>query len=440
MSTRERKKYKDVYVYTSATHGNQEEGGSLVALVGILRALMGDDECITNVQFVYAESWLKRKDRFPLDPVNLPLRKQPFQNGRDMFGVFLDATPDDWGTRLILLSAKSVPRNQLEWVIAGSGKGVGSLIFCEDHDEAIAEKSLSDRPVLRLDDLLSLSDEIQRDDGAPLAGDEGSIGITMLRQTWYGNSIGGARPKFVIVDKGREFLAKFNRPHDVYDQVLTEFACMNMARVAGLNVPPLRLEKVYHPSQKGHSNVLLIERFDRDEDNRAIHFISASALRSADTKHNGSYAQLAQLINKVSGAPKEDLREMFARMVFNVLVGNTDDHMRNHAFIFKPEEHAFRLSPLFDVVSQPAQASEHYIFIAGESRASSLKSAVANHAMFLLSLDEAKEIVLQQMEVVKNAKRFFCEAGMTENSATLMARCCTRHIPPPMLGMSSVFN
>lgn len=365
-------------------------------------------------RFAYAESWLARPDSFPVDPLRLPLTDQIY-SAPVMFPVFLDSAPDAWGQKVHAALHRQAPANEIEWLIAGRGSGAGCLLFSGARDRVLPP--LESAAWDRIQQLAIVIEEID----AGLDVEE-----QMVRMLLGGSSLGGARPKTSVRLEGREWLAKFGRPGDAFDEAKAEFATLRMARAAGLQVPDHRLEDV-----NGRS-VVLVERFDRGQDGSRSHYISAHALLAirrvnvATFAADFSYAGIGGAIKKVAaGAIEADLNELYRRMLFNVVIGNTDDHMRNHGFLYRQGE-GFRLAPAFDLLPHPVQTAEHAIGIGKEGRRASLGNALSSAAKFGLSHEEAVAHLDVVLDVTKDAARYYAEAGMAPQEVKRLSRCCQR--------------
>ncbi len=356
-------------------------------------------------RFVYGKSYLARADAFPLDPINLPLTASTQSvNGNDgVPAVLLDAGPDNWGKRLMRVLHSRQPANKLEELLATRGTGVGAVRVSMSRS-----KPKPVQPFQPLSELESIGESVQRvlDSDQPIPED-------LLRQLEPGSSMGGARPKSVVQDdEGVVWIAKFTRPDDLFDQSRAEQLCYLMMRECGIETAETRLTRI-----AGRS-VLLVKRFDITPQGRR-HFISTHALkyqprvRQTDFNLVYSYPALAELIRKLSDTPDVGSTELFTRMVFNVLAGNTDDHLRNHGFIKNMENHQYRLSPAYDVVPQPTNQGQQAIALGASGRQSSLESCSDCSRYFGLGAQGANAIIERVQAVVAQWERF---ADMVELS------------------------
>jgi serine/threonine-protein kinase HipA len=389
------------YVFASV-YGEQRPVGVLVK----------DD---AGFQFGYAQSWLGSEDAFSVDPINLPLSSS-IKTARHLWGCFVDATPDNWGRKVILATHKQAPANEIEWLLAARGTGAGCLSFSASRTTVLPSFLVPEFD--ELERLLVLADEI----------DQGvlpdHVDDAMAKLLVHGSSMGGARPKITVRHDGQEWIAKLSRRDDVFNQPRAEFASMAMASDAGIPVPETRLESV------GKHAVLLVRRFDREDDRRA-HYLSANSLiapermRPGDVNGPISYLQLASVIQKISEDTKADLRDLFRRMVFNIAIGNTDDHLKNHGFLHQGSDQ-YRLSPAFDLLPHPGQTSELALIAGASGRAATFANALSMPERFGLSTKAALEIVEDVATVTSRAANYFAGAGIAALDSVILTAACNR--------------
>jgi serine/threonine-protein kinase HipA len=237
-----------------------------------------------------------------------------------------------------------------------------------------------------------------------------------------GSAIGGARPKALIEEENKKYVAKFSSSSDLFSVVKAEFIAMRLAQYAGLNVAPVKLAKA------AHKDVLLIERFDRVKVENGWQrkvMVSALTLFGLDEMmpHYASYETLAEIIRHKFVSPSETLRELFSRLIFNVLCGNTDDHARNHAAFWDGEK--LSLTPAYDICPQGRTGNEasQAMLISGNNRFSKIETCVEVAHNFLLSKDEALNIFKQQKEVIEQNWDTVCdEAELTNIDKKLLWR------------------
>lgn len=224
----------------------------------------------------------------------------------------------------------------------------------------------------------------------------------------HGSSIGGARPKALIEDGGDKYIAKFSSQGDIYSVVKAEFIAMRLAALAGIDAAPVRM------AQAAGKDVLLIGRFDRrriDSGWERFAMVSALTLLGLDEMmaRYASYEELATIIRHRFMDPKATLRELFARLVFNILCGNTDDHARNHAAFWNGE--TLSLTPAYDICPQgrSGQKASQAMLIDGEQRLSQLGLCLDAAPNFLLSRDEATAIAAGQIGTIRDHWDVVCQ-------------------------------
>jgi serine/threonine-protein kinase HipA len=262
-----------------------------------------------------------------------------------------------------------------------------------------------------LDELLQSAERVEK--GIPLT--------TELDQALHhGSSIGGARPKALIEDDSTKYIAKFSSSTDLYNVVKAEFVSMRLAGLVGLDVATVGLTK---SSQK---DVLLIERFDRNHTGQGWQrkcMVSALSLLGLDEMMAcyASYQDLAEIIrHKFADAPAT-LRELFSRLVFNILSGNTDDHARNHAAFWDGQ--MLTLTPAYDICPQSRSGNEasQAMLISSDNRMSRISACLEAARHFLLSEKEAVAIVAHQISAIIENWRAVCEeADLSETDRTLL--------------------
>ncbi|MGB0334276.1 MAG: type II toxin-antitoxin system HipA family toxin [Opitutales bacterium] len=320
------------------------------ALMGMVhRSVVRGEEVLA---FEYEQEWLKQGDAMLLDPrLQLVLGRQ-YPDASGAFGLLTDSAPDRWGRLLIQRRAalEKEPRSLYEsdYVLAVADTcRMGGLRFKLDLDGAFLaeDEALSVPPMHMLRELEQASLNFEAADSED---PHYAQWLSMLLAP--GTSLGGARPKASVLDpKGDLWVAKFPSRNDEYDVGAWEGVVMQLAQQAGLNVASARVERF---SGAGHT--FLSQRFDRQEQRR-VHFASAMCLlgyQDGDgAKTGASYLDLVDLIERYGSDVETDLTELWKRIVFNVCIHNTDDHLRNHGFLLG--ESGWKLSPAYDLNPQP---------------------------------------------------------------------------------------
>ncbi|MGM7317920.1 MULTISPECIES: type II toxin-antitoxin system HipA family toxin [Idiomarina] len=352
-------------------------------------------------RFRYGQSYLARNDAFALDPVHLPLTDELFETraNKGLFGVLTDAGADAWGRKLISQLRTTKPENELEFLIAGASMGVGAISFSLSQFKSKAKVSRN-----TLDDI----DLLLAGKNAILNSENVSVEVKKAFQ--YGESMGGARPKTVLQHNGQAHLLKFNRPDDLYNVARVESATMAMLNeVEGVNVASTRL-------LNGEEDVLMSERFDRRGLDVSHHFISANSLLTegnvseAMLKTTYSYGALAEYLRKNSQRA-EDATELYRRMAFNVFIGNTDDHGRNHALLWDLNFGGWKLSPAYDVLPIN-NGQQHALGIGEYGRVGSIDNVLSQCRRFGVTPNKAKNLLKNIQELIAEWPAYYKKNGV----------------------------
>ena len=357
--------------------------------VGLLRRRPGPRPVVS---YEYVRSWLESSDRFQLEPALPLVPGEQFTRGGGLPGIFTDAAPDRWGRRLIerreAANARREsrrPRNLDDWdflVGVADVTRMGALrLGIEREGPFLDDQSPAVPPLTRLRTLESAARHLDDPEGAPL--DDPDVALLIAP----GSSLGGARPKATYLDPdGTLWIAKFPSRQDRWDVGGWEHHIAQLAREAGVTVTDSRAL-----SLSAMGTTYATRRFDRDGDRRRL-FVSAMTMIGKTDGDEASYLEVAQVIaNHVEpGAVESDLAQMFRRLVFNVMVGNRDDHLRNHGFLRAPG--GWRLAPAFDVNPSP-ETAEHTLAIDDRSHEPALQFALATRSFYRLSAQEAAGIV-----------------------------------------------
>lgn len=354
--------------------------------------------------FNYGRSYLDRPDAMPIEARELPLRPGLFEPRPLMLmpSAIRDASPDSWGRRVILHQRSgAIDPDELDFLTESGSDRIGAL----DFQASATEYRPRGHGNAALDELMTASERVER-----------GIALTPALELAlrHGTAIGGARPKALIDEPERKWIAKFSASNDISDVIRGEYVAMRLAAECGLDVAHVELR------QSMSKQVLLIERFDRlkADDGRWLRraMLSALTLLELDEMEAryASYEALAEVIRHRFANPRETLRELFGRMVFNILSGNTDDHARNHSAFWDGE--ALRLTPAYDLCPQArtGQAAGQAMLIAGNRNDSRVMLCVESSAAFQLTEADAKHIIRDQMAAIRSAWDRVCdEAGMT---------------------------
>ncbi len=365
-----------------------------------------------RIVFNYGASYLDRTDAIPIYAPELPLRRgiiEP-EAGLSMASCIRDGSPDAWGRRVIinrLVGAKASAAeanniSEIAYLLASGSDRIGALDFQSSATEYVPRQ----KSEATYEELIEAASLIEK--GVPL-----TPGLDQALN--HGTSIGGARPK-ALIDRGdRKLIAKFSASGDLYSVVKAEFIAMKLAAACGLDVAPVSMVNA------GGKDVLLIERFDRTRSGDDWHrkaMVSALTILGLDEMmaRYASYEDLAEIIRHRFDKPKETLRELFGRICFNVLCGNTDDHARNHAAFWDGK--MLSLSPAYDICPQGRTGNEatQAMLIKGDNRMSKLANCFAAAPDFLLADNEAIDIITQQIVTIAGEWDAVCD--LADLSAT----------------------
>ena len=333
-----------------------------------------------------------------------------------MASCIRDGSPDAWGRRVIinrLVGAKAAEAeareiNELTYLLESGSDRIGALDFQQSATEYVPRLKLE----ASYEELLEAAARIEK--GVPLTP-------ALDQALNHGTSIGGARPKALIDDSDRKLIAKFSSGTDIYSVVKAEFIAMSLAWACDLNVAPVSMINA------AGKDVLLIQRFDRiksKDDWQRKAMVSALTMLGLDEMmaRYASYQDFAEIIRHRFTEPKETLKELYGRICFNILCGNTDDHARNHAAFWDGK--MLTLTPAYDICPQGRTGNEasQAMLIKGDNRMSTLRSCIAAAPDFLLSEDEAVAIIGQQIETIAGEWVSICDiAKMTETDRNLFA-------------------
>ena len=356
-----------------------------------------------SYSFEYDKDWLRKTGlTLTLDPELMPYSGRQYPTGKNIFGLFADASPDRWGRVLM---------NKRERILAEKEGRKPSKLYDSDYllgvyDETrmggIRFKANQEGPFLSYDKetaappwaTLRTLEEASRN----FENDETGLTEKWLNQLIKpGSSLGGARPKATVVDtKDQLWIAKFPSKNDENDTGAWEMVTHDLAALCGLNVPEAKLEK-FSPL----GSTFLIKRFDRMGSKR-VHFASAMTLLGktdgASAADGSSYLDIAAFIKSYGAQPKKDLGELWKRIVFNMAVTNTDDHLRNHAFILTDK--GWILSPLYDVNPVP-YGDELSLNVDEEDNSISIDLAVQTAVRFGISESDAEAQAEEILKIVR---------------------------------------
>jgi len=383
--------------------------------------------------FAYGLNYIRRPDALEVDPASLGLHDRAQilgkrllpANGLSYFGGIRDAAPDAWGRRVIEAKLK-VPVNSLpesQYLLHAGSDRIGALDI---------RASINDSPTpgttvpCALEHLMDAAEHIE--EGLPVPAHLEAIFVD-------GTALGGARPKASVRDEqGVLWLAKFSSRKDGFDIPTIECAALRLGAAVGLTVPPVEVRSM------GKRRVLLSRRFDRywavpgqalkAQDNlltmqpghgmaeQRLGFVSGLTFLGCDEAESRTkaYTDLAQAVRRYChpSVIRADNAELFKRMVYNIMVSNDDDHLRNHGFVWEPRLLGWRLSPLYDVLPRASHATERFLHlgVGPQGRLATLDNALATHEMFTLARANACEMIADVWRVVREWRVYFDSFGI----------------------------
>ena len=367
--------------------------------------------------FNYGRSYLARSDAIALYAPELPLQSGsiPLIAGLSMPSCLRDASPDAWGRRVLInwklgvkgADASEFELDELTYLLDSGSDRIGALDFQMSATQYVPRQPKQ----ASLEELQTAAEKVEK--GVPLSPE-------LDQALLHGTSLGGARPKVLLDDGEQKYIAKFSANNDLYSVVKAEFIAMRLARKAGLNVASVALRTAMG------KDVLVIERFDRVAEGdqwRRRAMVSALTLFELDEMMAAyaSYEKLAEIIRHRFSEPKATLRELFSRIVFNILSGNTDDHARNHAAFWNGKQ--LSLTPAYDICpqSRSGQQASQAMLICGGDRSSHLSTCIAAASSFLLAREEAIAIINHQVNVIEHEWQAICdEASLSEIDRALL--------------------
>jgi serine/threonine-protein kinase HipA len=365
----------------------------------------------TRYIFNYGRSYLERRAAIAIYTPELPLQRGaiPPLDGLSFAGCLRDAAPDAWGRRVIVnrmfgKQGHDVDIDVLDeitYLLESGSDRIGALDF--QASGTTFEPRLGD--VASLEELLTIADQVEK--GVPITPE-------LERAVFHGTSLGGARPKAAIETKDAKFIAKFSSSSDITNVVKAEFVAMRLASKLGLDVARAELRHA------GGKDVLLVRRFDRRKTDKGWPrraMVSALTLLGLDEMagRHASYQDFAEIIRGRFTAPKKTLHEVYGRLVFNVLSGNTDDHARNHAAFWDGAK--LTLTPAYDICPQHRRGREanQAMVITANKRTSTLATCLEAAPQFLLSEKAAIETIQKQIEGIHANWDAVCEeASLSE--------------------------
>lgn len=373
-----------------------------------------------SASFEYDKNWLQSPYRFALDPA-LSLAPGPFHTvpNKSLFGAIGDSAPDRWGRVLMRRYERhrSVREGkplktmfECDFLLSVDDESrQGALRFSEKQGGPFLAEPVETRipPLVELSRLLSATERVLNDT-------ENDDDIRLLLAP--GSSLGGARPKASVRDKdGRPAIAKFLHPADEVNVVLWEALALELAKQAGITVSEWKITEIVNRW------VLIIRRFDRKLDER-VPFISAMSMLEAYDHEMRSYLEIADALRRYGSTPESDLKQLWRRILFNVLISNTDDHLRNHGFLYVGNS-GWTLSPAYDLNPVPIDVRPRVLStcIDLDNPAASAELAFSTAEYYGISAAEAKAIALEIASVTKKWHKEAVQLGIPAQEIDRMA-------------------
>jgi serine/threonine-protein kinase HipA len=389
------------------------------ALVGTLRSAVSKNK--EHFSFSYDNAWLESPNAQKVDPELELYSGEQHSADANNFRSFLDSCPDRWG-RLLMKRREAIiarqkdrrPRvlNDVDYLL-----GVhdlyrqGALRFKRTLDGVFLDNDerLAAPPISSLKELEHAAKQVEESDS-----DDPEYIKWLYMLMSPGSSLGGARPKACVVDEENHlWIAKFPSQHDDHDIAAWEYLAYQLALNAGIQMSPCRIEKF-----NSHHHTFLTKRFDRTKSSR-LHFTSAmTQLGYYDGDYEASYLELAQFLTEHGSNTKKDLAQLWRRIVFNIAVSNTDDHLRNHGFIY--HKGGWILSPAYDV-NPVTPANGLRLNITDSDNRLDYGLAMDVVDFFQLDKTTAKKIKNEVLESVNQWGKLATNIGISRGEQQLMA-------------------
>ena len=395
------------------------ELGGVTHRVGTLRVMARSGR--NAATFIYDDGWAGVVGHFSLEPA-ITVGRGTFvpDKGRDMFASIGDSAPDTWGRRLMQrMERKTAKREgrtvrtltEADYLLGVSDIArLGALRFRRG-DQDVFQAPLRENgvpPFIELPRLLSVTERVLRDEDT----DE-----DLLLLFAPGSSLGGARPKASVADKdGHLAIAKFPKDDDDYSIETWEEIALRLAEKAHIRTAAHRLEKV------AGKPVLVSRRFDRNADGHRVPFLSAMSMMNMVDGARGSYLELVDVLRTHGSDTDADAAELFRRMVFNILISNVDDHLRNHGFLWTGTT-GWRLSPAYDLnpVPRDVKAAILSTNISLDEGTCSLDLARDNAEYFGLSKARANDIIREVEAATSQGQDVATSLGVKSSEIERMA-------------------
>lgn len=405
----------DIYVYA------HWKGMSEPKSIGILSAHFAKGK--KAFSFEYDKKWIESETQLLLDPDIQFFSGTQFPNNKENFGIFLDSMPDTWGRTLMKRRVSQQAKEQNEK--ARNLYDIDFLlgVYDECRMGALRFKTKPDGPFLdnntemptppwsSIRELQHAADSLEQDEN----NDETNKWLAIL--TAPGSSLGGARPKANVLDEEKElWIAKFPSKNDTIDKASWEYLAYELAVKAGITMSLCRIEKI-----AGQHHTFFTKRFDREKGAR-IHFASAMTMTSNNEdivrEKTASYLDIAEFISTYGVNIEENLHQLWRRIVFNIAISNTDDHLRNHGFILTNE--GWILSPAYDL-NPSIDKNGLALNIDMDNNELDLELAKSVGHFFRLDEKQMNQIIYEVLDSVDSWQNIAVRMGISKKEQDLMS-------------------
>ncbi len=367
--------------------------------------------------FKFDPDWLKNHaDVLLSDDINNYVGMQYTQQGKDVFGCFSDSLPDRWGRTLVLRREQILAAEEkrpvrrlssMDYLFGiDDGSRMGGFRFKEELDGEFinAANELQIPPITSIRELIAASREIEQSEEKNILPEK----KWLMQLVHPGTSLGGARPKASVVDENKQlYVAKFPSRKDLYDVGLWEHFAHLMANAAGITCAET---KVISAGSKYHT--LLSKRFDRTAEGKRVHFASAMTMLGLTDGQNAStgngYLDIVDFIVQSCCDVESNLQELFRRVAFNIAIGNSDDHFRNHGFLLTSK--GWTLSPAYDL--NPTLAREQSLLINAYTAEASFDILLESCGDYMLSSESAQQIIEDVKRAISTWKQVATSIGL----------------------------
>lgn len=389
--------------------------------IGVLSASQGKGK--KTFSFEYNKAWIKHPNFFLLDPDLERFSGPQYPRGKENFGIFMDSMPDTWGKTLLKRHATDLAKRQgalvptlydIDFLLGVNDESrMGALRFKLDRNGLFLnnDQNHPTPPWAHLIDLQNSADKFEKNEDSNDIRED----IKMLMAP--GSSLGGARPKANIIDEKMQlWIAKFPSKNDTIDKAAWEYLAYKLALKAGVEMSDSILKHI-----SGEYSTFLTKRFDRDKSHR-IHFSSAMTMTGnvdGNVNEETGYLDIAEFIQSNGAAVDRDLHQLWRRIIFNIAISNTDDHLRNHGFLLTDK--GWRLSPAYDLnpsIDKDALA----ITIDSNTGELNFEIAFSVGEYFRLNKKEMEEILSQVEDAVQSWRAIANSIKIKRSEIELMAK------------------